>query len=931
MTTSFTPTPATTAINLQNLICPKFNYAPSEGILTRLIGAVTFEDIELISLSNFITCNADTYVKAEVIVDRDQYNAVGCFYSFVFQANNDIPSNSEIYLTFSSVYNLLSTPQPWLVPVNLPAYSDYSVVNYLQVKFKILAKISKTDEFSFIIGGVKNPIYGQANAGWVIESYFNGNKLNTFSTFTVNFQLNGVFSPSYITINTMQAVPSNKGIKSTYTFDFKTNIPYSVPSAAEIYLIFPSDDYISLPNTPSSNVSIGMTYFDSIQNSGSSFLIKTSQVLSNSSQRVVFMIKDVRNPYISGLIDGFSIIIIYDGTIIAQTDPSLIYTIGITDYAADLTLYSLLLSPINEAENTLIQIGFDLSYALSSNYIIKLIFPSVYAKRLGDKISCVGVQNINSALTCQADDRILTIAGFLVNSTIGTLIINIQNIVNPNYLLNSNTGYFSIAIQKKSNNYYDNYMEDAGVFTTSTAAAYCLVSNITVSNQFSRLEADYSFNITFYTSIPTVLALGKIFIEFPEEYDIPDNAALECTVSSSNYGTPACSITSNVAMINGNTQEFSGNIIIVLKNIKNPTNISSVGQFFIYSFDGYASKILERSYVNLGTFDFSFILKGKPVIVNEDQEITLQVGTQSELIYVNIDNPSILNLTFKPLVSGFTVIPSTLTLYAGTISTSFRVSIPETFTIGTYYILWETFNDANLMFTPLKKTTINVVENIQITVQISTIYNIPYFGESVPISFLLNNPPNTQVNVDISFDNVTLIKASPSSLAFTSGVTELTTILIPTYLASLGNSFTMYLSLSGTSKSSYNLPFSSKTINFVNLDTAAPKIISAIISDITRTTVILTIQTDKPVIAYFMIALAGTEIPDYEEVSESGPPNSLTTESVYGEYVVHYSANILLQGLLAQKNYTVFVYIRDQSLLTNGPQELNFQTTSEFF
>ena len=921
--------PSTTIplITIKNLIWPRYYYVPTTGITGLAITSSTYEVSEINVLTNFITHSADTYTKAQVNVDRYQYNSVGCFYNFVFQANNNIPAFSDIYLTFPSIYSLLSSPQPWLIPNSLPSYSQFVVVNLMQVKISLTAAIPSTSNFSFTIAGVKNPGYGSAATGWKIESQISGNLINTYSSLTVMFTLGDLFSPSTITLLSLTANPSNKAIKSTYTFDFKTNIPYILYDSAQIYLIFPSNDYQALPKSPFCNVSLGMTYYDDIELAGASYLITTSQILSNTSQRIKFMIKDITNPSTSGFTDSFSIIIIYDGTIVAQTDPILTNSLMIVSDAGNISISDFNLNPINEAESSVLSISFDLLHVLDSSMIIKLIFPDSYSSKLTlNGAICVGIQSINTELSCWGDDRVLTITNIISSSLLETIIISISNIINPNFLLNTNTGQIALAVQISGDNSFLDYNSHSGFFQLLSAPAYCLYTNITLSNLYSRLETDYTFNLTFYTSIPTVLALGKIIIEFPKQYDIPDNSDLECSVVSDTYGTPSCSIISNIAYIVGNTQEFSGNLLIILNNVQNPVDIGSIDQFFIYSYDGYNSEVLERTYINMGTFSFTFILKGAQVLVNNDNSITIQVGTQSELMNISIQNPSILNLTFKPLVSGFTVIPSSLTLWAGTVSTSFRISIPESFDIGTYYILWETFNDDNLLFTPLRKTTIYVVNTNLIPITMSSIYDLPYLGESLPITFSLPNPPNSEVDIYINFDNSSVIKANPSILSFSSGVTSLSTIFTVTWASLLVNTVLANFTLSGVSSSSYALLDSTKIVNFITVDLLFPSIVSIQIVEIARTYITIVINTNKPVLAYYMLALAGTDPPTFTEVSDFGPPTSLSTESIYAEYVVPNTATITINNLLAQNNYTLFFYIQDQLLRTSGPEIINFQT-----
>ena len=76
-------------------------------------------------------------------------------------------------------------------------------------------------------------------------------------------------------------------------------------------------------------------------------------------------------------------------------------------------------------------------------------------------------------------------------------------------------------------------------------------------------------------------------------------------------------------------------------------------------------------------------------------------------MYLTLENPCALNLTIKPDLPGFSILPSELPLQLGAISSKFRVSVPVNFYEGDFYVKWDTLGeDIPPYYTPISKTKV---------------------------------------------------------------------------------------------------------------------------------------------------------------------------------------------------------------------------------
>jgi len=76
--------------------------------------------------------------------------------------------------------------------------------------------------------------------------------------------------------------------------------------------------------------------------------------------------------------------------------------------------------------------------------------------------------------------------------------------------------------------------------------------NVTVSNNYSRLPADYSFHFHNFKNIPLFEEKGYIIVDFPSQFDIPDGPK-DCDSPTREYASVdtklSCYVTNNRAIV----------------------------------------------------------------------------------------------------------------------------------------------------------------------------------------------------------------------------------------------------------------------------------------------------------------------------------------------------------------------------------------------
>ena len=220
-----------------------------------------------------------------------------------------------------------------------------------------------------------------------------------------------------------------------------------------------------------------------------------------------------------------------------------------------------------------------------------------------------------------------------------------------------------------------------------------------------------NFSLVFVKILHNIINFRKIYVDFPSQFTIPDETVI-CDTTTSSFATLiTCSISRNRVSIIGQTADYEGEIFLELDDILNPIDSGASSNINVRTYDGLNKIIIERSFDNLDPFNFVYSYPGPLIIVNGGNDIYIERGTQTPNLYFTFDYPCRLNITLKPDVPGFSLIPYENAISVGMLSKKFRVSVPMSFYDGEYYITWTTLNDLNQYYTPLKETKVVVTMN----------------------------------------------------------------------------------------------------------------------------------------------------------------------------------------------------------------------------
>jgi hypothetical protein len=263
----------------------------------------------------------------------------------------------------------------------------------------------------------------------------------------------------------------------------------------------------------------------------------------------------------------------------------------------------------------------------------------------------------------------LTITGFnpYTPDADNPIWIQVNGVVNPNLDITTNTGQFIIALLTQNTQNYIDCNPQSGALIIATAPGWSTLFDVSASNRYTRLPANYIFNFTASIALPPASLLGYIIVEFPSQFDLVDGSSV-CTTTDTTFATSlTCYIAKNKVFISGNTAAFTGNTIFTIKNIINPIDPGTADNIILKTYDGFNKKVLERSFNNLDPFIFSYTYPGPLISVNNDNPIRVQIGTQSSAIPITLDYPCALNLTFVPTTPGFSINPLQIPLTLGQI------------------------------------------------------------------------------------------------------------------------------------------------------------------------------------------------------------------------------------------------------------------------
>eukprot|EP01017_Pseudomicrothorax_dubius_P048741 TRINITY_DN8937_c0_g1_i4.p1 TRINITY_DN8937_c0_g1~~TRINITY_DN8937_c0_g1_i4.p1 ORF type:complete len:821 (+),score=149.40 TRINITY_DN8937_c0_g1_i4:60-2465(+) len=512
-----------------------------------------------------------------------------------------------------------------------------------------------------------------------------------------------------------------------------------------------------------------------------------------------------------------------------------------------------------------------------------------------------------------------------IPSTDQPIKLAVYGVINPNVdPANPVTDNIKVSTGPQGSLYYYDDNSAAGTLTVLTPPGWVPFTNCTSSSLSSRLEGDYTFNITPSINIPKTSSQGALLVDFPSQFVVP-NKDLTCTTTNIAYSLSlSCTIFRNRVTITGQPKDYVGNLVFTVAGVDNPIDEVSTDFLFVRTYDGINKKVVQRSFKNLDPFTFSFTYPGPLIIVNDEEDIYVNRGTQTQDIYVSLDYPSQLNLTLKPTSSGLTILPYTLQIYVGDLTTTFRVSVPMNIPDGLYTITWATIGDTiPPLYTPVRKTQVHVTKLTGLPIYMDPFNTIPFGGWSLPFVLRLDNGPDIGLTVIVNFQTTyNGLALSSRRVEFNAGeVSKNFSVNSSTNITGAfvtgGN---IILSLDGVNKDIYTLPTTSVPFTTSSNDTTKPEIINVLKLNTTKTTASIFIKVSEPCLIYYMNALSGTETPTFQEVKSRGPPKLNTTRSMYGNALVdaNFKVTLNLTKLVAQTEYSLFLYLEDRGYITNS-------------
>jgi len=434
-----------------------------------------------------------------------------------------------------------------------------------------------------------------------------------------------------------------------------------------------------------------------------------------------------------------------------------------------------------------------------------------------------------------------------------------------------------------------------------------------------------------------------------------------CDTETANFAALiSCSISRNRVSVSGQTADYQGEIYLNIYNILNPIDNGTCDNINIRTYDGMNKKIIERSFENLDPFNFIYSYPGPLIIVNDGEDIIVERGTQSKDLYFSFDYPSRLNITIKPTVPGFSMIPYENDISVGMIKKKFRVSIPINFYDGDYYLMFTTLNDLAPYYTPVKQSKVIVTKNggnkqysfrllnnihkifyfllifLDNPLSIQTILDVPYGGQSLMTCITTPYSPDIGITIKVNF--LTQYKGMSLDKTVIDWIPSVNSVNFTLLSSSDSNALgttaqkgTISFILDGVNKDIYLLPFT--TINFLMIaaDTVSPILKSFSLYNASQNNVFLSISVNEPVHLYYMVALLGTIPPSLSEVKSKGPAPYNTTLSTYGFAVLRDNDIIpyifQIDRLNANIDYVIYAYLEDRGFNVNfKPYNLTFTT-----
>ena len=848
-------------VTIEGLQWPR--YTKTNGLVYIDVLSATNTTTQILQYPAMLSPFSHVFQKYSISADKLRKGEANVQYTLTFQTKNDIPDGASLVIDLPIEYTLLaSTPA---VTIEYPDFSSSTSksLSYYYSSAKVtvenIGAYPKLTDFRVLLKGVKNPNTFNVLSTWGASLTLQGYLIESVARFA-SFSLDQVATPNTITLNSIYSFPDNEGLKGDHFFSFTPRT--SLKEGAKITIYFPSQ-YRLLPSDPVCVISGQLNSFESCTTSLNSISVTLNTVFSSGT--INLKIRDITNP-VAGETDKFILETSYDGQVIDTVDASTKAgkTIFISSVPTNLYMTEFSFDPQNEGEISTYRFGFNPNIYLTSVMQIVMKYPTTFDNRIGDKVQCVSVSNLNGNYKCEIVEKSITISGFdpVLATNDSPIIIEVRGAVNPNRIVNSDSGSISIGILYESTTTFLSYVREAGVIETLPSPGWTFFQGVTSGNLFTRFKSDYLFNFTVYDPIPNDDSGGMVIVDLPIQFEASDGP-VGCSISQTAFGTPTCSLINNRIYVRGNTEQYTGHIDLTVSKVLNPLEAIESSYFYLKTYDGFRKKIIERSFYNLDPYYFDYVFAGPAIRVNNDLPLVIEAGTQTIDLPITMDALSSLNIIIKPSSSpGISFIPYQVPINIGEKRATIRVSVSESFSEGDYLIEWKVLKDLiPPYYSPIRPTKLTVTKNRGVLISVEQINDVPFGGTSLPCRFSVVNAPDSsfevRINTKFDYKGISLDK---SIVYFSSGLNSnfFYVEFTDTKAASEENLATGQVELSITGENSRVYTMNSITLyfNVIQEDIVPPNIIEMKVGSLDQYSITVNIKTDDVVACFYMVSLS---------------------------------------------------------------------------
>ena len=923
---------AATTFTLAGLVNPSSVPGVADSLTIYTISGTTF--VKGVPFSTLPIQTPGTFTNPIVSPSVKGLGYVNVQLSFTLVPQHEIPSGGTVTILLPNSFSLLSsTPVPVCTPSQFTPLTGTAVSCQMVGAIITIGNyktVPASSTVNVVVTGVKHPSSGSSTGYFTFTSYTSLNFIVDQNSAVPGYTFSPAYASGAVGILGFAVYPNNGKATAEYVITF--SVPNSIPAGGSIIITFPIANFGTLPSPPDCRINGAASYFSSCTTAGSILTLVLSTSLSSSITVSVFNIVN----FSQGTSSPFFISTKYDGVVLDQSLTLSSTSLSITTSATAelLKVNSITADPLNEGEMSTYKFTVTPTYNVSIKEVFRVSFPSTYDRGIGENLSCsaVGLTGYVGCEVVGAWELEFTLTeSFKACKTCGVTLV-VYGVINPQFISGSTSGQFKIGIYSSPT--YTELNEAAGTLTFISAPSYNNLYTFSVSNNNARDVNDWVLNMTMTQTIPQTNYKGAIWIQFPADYSL---IAADVTCESSPYwagGVPDCTVYNNRILLDGQVTDFVGNLLIYIYNVPNPLTEMMAKSVTAKTYDGLNFKVLDSSYANTNPTQVIYRYPGPLIIVNSDQMIYVERGTVSSDIPVQLSFPAALNLTLVPQADEFTFLPYTVSLSMGDLYKSFRIAVHESVPATRYVMTWTTEgDDIPAFYTPIQASIVMVTQYKNVQISIPQVQVVPVGGHSLPTEIRLQYAPDVDVTVSISVSGLEGLSVSPTSITFSAGIQSGTYVVHTTKdVTTMGIAEIAY-AISGTNAQTYQLPFTSQPFNVGPDDGTSPAVTGTTVEGLTRTSVTIRPQANKPGTIYYMYALYGTAQPDFSDVKARGPVPYTTTQSVYGNATVDSSLNstISITGLTAQTPYVLFMYMEDLLDRPNiGCFYYNFTTSNRY-